>query len=193
MIRVFARGAIVAVGWLLTGCNTDFGRVVDERDPPTGTVSVVQTTTQIQPGDRIKLTVYGEDTLSGAYEISPLGTLSLPLVGTIDAAGLTRAELERAIARRTAKFIKDPKVTVAVNQFRPFYIMGEVLRPGEYSYRSGLNALTAISTAGGLTYRGSKSTVLLQHAGEDVWHEYPLTAAVEVSPGDLIRVPERYF
>ena len=71
--------------------------------------------------------------------------------------------------------------------------MGEAERPGQYPYRSGLNVLTAISTAGGLTYRASRSTVLVQHSGETVWREYALTSNVLVSPGDLIRVPERYF
>jgi protein involved in polysaccharide export with SLBB domain len=72
-------------------------------------------------------------------------------------------------------------------------VMGEVLRPGKYPYESGLTAMSAISTAGGLTYRASRSVVLVQRAGEDVWHEYPLTGAVLVGPGDVVRVPERYF
>jgi polysaccharide export outer membrane protein len=147
----------------------------------------------IQAGDKIKLTVYGEDTLSGLYEISPSGTVSLPLIGTVNAVGQSRAELERAIARKYTTFVKDAKVTVNVIEFRPFYIMGEVNKPGRYPYESGLNILTAITTAGGMTYRASKSAVLIQRPGEDVWHEYPLTASLQVGPGDLIRVPERYF
>jgi polysaccharide export outer membrane protein len=109
------------------------------------------------------------------------------------AAGRTRAEIEREITRRYGDKLQEPQVTVEVVEFRPFYVMGEVLNPGRYPYHSGLNVLTATSTAGGLTYRASRSTVLVQHSGEDVWREFPMTASVLISPGDLIRVPERYF
>jgi len=191
MVRLFTLGTILTIGLLLSGCYTDFGSVVADPDPQARTP--LNVASRIQAGDRIKLSVYGEETLSGVYDVSPAGTMSLPLVGTIDVVGRTRAELERQIARRISSYVKDPKVTVTVNEFRPIYMMGEVLRPGEYAYRSGLNALTAVSTAGGLTYRANKSTVLVQHTGEEVWHEYPLTAAVLIAPGDLIRVTERYF
>jgi polysaccharide export outer membrane protein len=139
------------------------------------------------------VTVYGEPNLSGFYDISPSGSVSLPLAGTMRAAGRTRAGLEREITRRYGDKLQEPQVTVEVVEFRPFYVMGEVLTPGTYPYRSGLNVLTATTTAGGLTYRASRQTVLIQHAGEEVWREYPLTASVLVSPGDLIRIPERYF
>ena len=62
-----------------------------------------------------------------------------------------------------------------------------------YPYRAGLNVLTAVTTAGGLTYRGRKDTVLIQRAGQQVWNEYPLLSSVVILPGDLIRIPERYF
>ena len=71
--------------------------------------------------------------------------------------------------------------------------MGEAEKPGQYPYLSGLNVLTAITTAGGLTYRASRTTVLIQRAGEDVWKEYPMVSTVAVLPGDLIRIPQRYF
>jgi len=193
MVRVLSRVAVLAFGLLVSGCYTDFGTVVPG-DATEATASVpLKTTNQIQAGDKIKLVVYGEDTLSGLYEVSPSGTVSLPLIGTLDAVGHTRAELEKQIASRYANFVKGAKVTVNVIEYRPFYVMGEVLKPGKYPYESGLNAMTAISTAGGLTYRASKSAVLIQRPGEDVWHEYPLTASVLVGPGDLIRIPERYF
>jgi len=193
MVRLFTFAAVLGLGLLLSGCYTDFGPVVagDLSEPLVQ--APVTTGGPIQAGDKIKLIVYGEDNLSGLYEVSPSGSVSLPLIGTIAAAGHTRAELERQIARRYVGFVKDAKVTVTVIEFRPFYIMGEVLRPGKYPYESGLNALTAISTAGGLTYRASKSSVLIQRPGEDAWHEYPLTASVTVGPGDLVRIPERYF
>ena len=84
------------------------------------------------------------------------GSVSLPLAGTIKAAGRSKLELEREVARRyKSEYLQDPKVTVDVAVFKPFYIFGEAERPGEYPYKNGLNVLTAITTAGGLTYRPS--------------------------------------
>jgi len=182
-------GLILVLGLGIAGCRTDFGPVVLEPDP----VAPSNVAARLQTGDRIKMTVYGEPNLSGFYDISPSGTITLPLVGTIRAAGRPRSELEREITRRYTETLQEPKVAIEVVEFRPFFVMGEAERPGQYPYRSGLNVLTAISTAGGLTYRASRSTVLVQHSGETVWREYALTSNVLVSPGDLIRVPERYF
>ena len=83
-------------------------------------------------------------------------------------------------------------MTVDVTSFRPIYVAGEALRPGAYPYSSGLNVLTAITLAGGPTYRASKDIVFVQHAGESVWQKYPLSSTVTIAPGDLIRLPERY-
>jgi protein involved in polysaccharide export with SLBB domain len=119
----------------------------------------------------------------------------MPLVGTIRAAGRTTLELQREITNKyvSGKYLQEPKVTVDVTAYRPIYVVGEVLRPGAYPYTSGLNVLTAITTAAGPTYRASRNTVFIQHAGENVWQEYPLSTSIVIAPGDLIRVPERYF
>ena len=119
----------------------------------------------------------------------------MPLIGAIMAAGRTRAEVEHAITQAYAsgKFLQEPKITVSVVTFRPIYIFGEVTTPGKYAYTSGLDVLTAVATAGGFTYRASKTSVLIRHPGEEVWQEYSLAAPLPVEPGDLIRIPERYF
>src|SRR5262249_6054249 len=147
--------------------------------------------THIQSGDRVKVVVYGEDTLGGIYDVSPSGTISLPLAGTIRATGRTRSALEADVTRRDAKYLNEPKVTIDLVAFRSFHVLGEAEKPGQYPYPAGLNVLTAIATAGGFTYRASRSSVLIQHPGDVVWKEYPIAASVLISPGDLIRVPER--
>jgi protein involved in polysaccharide export with SLBB domain len=91
------------------------------------------------------------------------------------------------------EYLKNPKVTVTVAEFKPFYILGEIEKPGAYPYTSGLNALSAIAIAGGTTYRASKSSVLIQHPGESGLREYPLAASIPILPGDIIRIPQRYF
>src|SRR5580704_5173886 len=156
--------------------------------------SAATTSPTLHPGEKIRVIVFGEDRLSGEYEIDPAGFVSLPLAGTIKAAGLSKQQLERDLSKKfSGEYLRNPKVTVDVTSFRPFYILGEVTKAGEYPFKSGLNVMSAIAIAGGTTYRANRSTVLIQHIGENGFREYPLSPTIPVSPGDLIRVPERYF
>ena len=189
--NLFRWVAILAVGLQLGGCYTDYGPVVSDSNP----ITPYNVASRLEAGDQLKIIVYGEDALSGIYDISPAGSVSLPLIGTIRAVGRTVGEFEHNITRAYAsgKFLQEPKITVSVVSFRPFYIFGEVQTPGQFPYKSGLNVLTAVATAGGFTYRASKTSILIRHTGEDVWQEYSLAAPILIAPGDLIRVPERYF
>lgn len=149
----------------------------------------------LQPGERIHIIVYGEASLSGDYEIDPSGYVAIPLAGTIKAAGLTPHQLEEqlAAAYRTSKYLTNPKITVEVVAFRPFYILGEIKNPGSYPYVGGLNILSAFAIAGGRTYRANRSYVLIQHAGESSMHRYDLDWSIPILPGDIIEVPQRYI
>jgi protein involved in polysaccharide export with SLBB domain len=192
MIVKYLRLAIVVLAGLqLAGCYTDYGPVDLERAP----ISVSSVASVLQPGEKIKITVYGEESLTGEYDVSPNGSVTLPLIGAIKAVGRSQSEFARDVAGRyrSGGFLQDPHVTVAVTQFKPFYVLGEATTPGEYPFRSGLNVHSAVAMAGGFTYRASKSYILIRHVGDDVWKEYPLTEPVAIAPGDLIRVPERYF
>jgi protein involved in polysaccharide export with SLBB domain len=149
---------------------------------------------RLAPGDKLRVTVFGEDRLSGEYQIDNGGSLSLPLTGTIQAAALTKTELEQAITTQLkSQYLRNPKVTVDVVSYRPFYVLGEVQKPGEYQFRSGLNVLSAIAIAGGSTYRAAPSKVLIQRSGTTEEKEYPQSSTVLVMPGDVVRVPERFF
>ncbi len=189
--RFVSLGIVLIASLLLTGCYRDFGPVVAEPEPLIPSLVV----TYLQVGDRLTVTVYNEPLLTGVYDVTPAGTIVMPLIGSVRAVGRTPSELAKIIADRyrRGKFLQEPQVTVAVVEYRPVYIFGEVIHPGPIPYRPGYNALSAITEAGGLTYRGSKDTVLIQHSGEQVWNEYPLLSSVQILPGDLIRVPERYF
>jgi len=148
----------------------------------------------LQPGDKIKVTVFDEPNLSGDYEVDSAGYVSLPLAGTLKAGGLSKQQMEHVLASKfSSEYLRNPKVTVDIASFRPFYVMGEVAKPGQYKYKDGLNVMSAIAIAGGETYRAKKSTVQIQHVGEAGFHDYPLSPTIPVLPGDLIRVPQRYF
>ncbi len=150
---------------------------------------------RLQAGEKIKIFVVGEDKISGDYEIDPEGSVSVPVAGTLRAAGLTKSELEERLAQklRSAQYLRDPMVTVDISAFRPFYVLGEVEKPGEYVYHAGLSVVSAVAVAGGYTYRANKSYVLVQRAGEHEFTEYSLPLNVQIFPGDVISVPERYF
>lgn len=189
MLRRFSMAAAVGLALQMAGCAT-YGPVVVTPEP----VKVTYTSTAVHAGDKIKVTVYGEETLNGIYDVDPAGNVSLPLAGTVRAAGRNKRELERIITGRyKGDYLQDPKVTVDIVNLRPFYIMGEAEHQGEFPYRAGLNVMGAIATAGGITYRGSRDYLFIQHAGEEFWVRYPINPSIAVAPGDVIRIPERYF
>ena len=146
------------------------------------------------PNDRIRLKVYGEADITGEYEIDNTGNVSIPLAGHIKAAGATTRQLEKSIASALAKgIVRDPRVNVEIAQYRPYYILGEVKKSGEYPYRNGLTVLDAVASAGGFTYRANENKVFLRRSGAGAEEILPLDAPVPVFPGDNIRIPERYF
>jgi len=146
------------------------------------------------PNDRIRVKVYGEADITGEYEIDNTGQVSIPLAGHIKAAGATTPQLERLIKAALAKgIVRDPRVNVEIAQYRPYYILGEVKKSGEYPYRHGLTVMDAVASAGGFTYRANENKVFLRRSGAGAEETYPLDAPVPVFPGDNIRIPERYF
>ena len=146
------------------------------------------------PTDRVRLKVYGEPDITGEYEVDANGNVSIPLAGQVKAAGLTTKQLERSITSALAKgIVRDPRVNVEMVAYRPFYILGEVKKSGEYPYRVGLTVLDAVATAGGYTYRANENKVYLRRAGSTVEEIYPMDAPILLYPGDNVRVPERYF
>jgi len=191
--RVFAVLAPLGLCLLISGCG---GTNAEPASP--AELEALKTRATAAPvlaaGEKINIIVYGEASLTGDYLIDPSGYVSLPLAGTVKAAGLTPDQLERNLEKQFgSKYLANPKVTVEVVEFRPFYILGEVEKPGAYPYAGGLTALSAIAIAGGTTYRAKTSEILIQHLGEEHMREYPLSEPVPILPGDIIQIPRRYF
>jgi polysaccharide export outer membrane protein len=146
------------------------------------------------PNDRVRLKVYGEPDIAGEYEIDSTGQVSIPLAGHIKAAGLTTRQLERSIRSALSKgIVRDARVNVEIALYRPYYILGEVKKGGEYPYRLGLTVMDAVASAGGFTYRANENKVYLRRSGAGVEETHALDAPIPVFPGDNIRIPERYF
>lgn len=144
--------------------------------------------------DKMMIVVFGEDTLSREYAIGPNGMISMPLIGEVPAAGRAVGDVRSEITRRLADgFFKNPSVSIQITSFRPFYIMGEVVKPGEYPYRKGLTVMAAVATAQGFTYRAKKRYVFIKRMGQAQEERVLLTPDLQVQPGDTIRFEERYF
>lgn len=144
-------------------------------------------------GDQLRITVYQEEDLSGEFEVSDTGEVSLPLIGGVEAANRTIDQLKDAIevAFRDG-YLRNPQVSIEVLNYRPFYVIGEVNDPGSYPYRSGLDVLTAVAMGGGFTFRADEEDITIQRAG-DPENEIPARKSTKVLPGDVIRVDERLF
>jgi len=148
---------------------------------------------QLGPGDRIRLNVFGETDLSGDFDVDGSGYIRLPLIGQLKAAGLTiRGFEDELITALKDGYVKDPKVSIEVVNYRPFYIIGEVQKPGQYPYVDGMNALNAIALAGGFTAKADKSEVYIQRNGKEE-SEFPSDERTNIRPGDVVRIPERFF
>jgi polysaccharide export outer membrane protein len=146
---------------------------------------------QLGPGDRLRVTVFRHEPLSGEFALGPDGTVALPLVGAVAAEGLTARQLESAIEDelREQRYLLDPDVSIEVLIHRPFYILGEVAAPGEYEYVAGMTLANAVALAGGYTYRADRSSVTVSR-GHCV---RPATAAARLRPGAIVRVSPRFF
>lgn len=162
--------------------------------PASGGFAADPTGYQLAPGDKLRVTVFGHDDLSGEFEIDSTGNVSLPLVRAIPAAGKTIPQLEQAVADALQPdYLRDPRVNVEVLTYRPVYILGEVNNPGSYPYESGLTVDKAIAKAGGFTYRARTGKLKIVRGSDPARNQEAATEDTVVMPGDVIQVPERYF
>jgi polysaccharide export outer membrane protein len=192
-VRYFAAPLLMGIALVVAACGATNVKPVTQAERA-ALEAEASGPPKLQAGEKIHVTVFNEPSLTGDYQIDPSGFVSLPLAGTLKAAGLSQQELEEALeAKFSTGYLKDPKITVGVSEFRPFYIVGEVDKPGAYPYTGGLNVLSAIAIAGGTTYRADTSKVEIQHPGEGEMHEYDMSQPIPILPGDIIKVPRRYI
>jgi len=159
-----------------------------------GGTSPVQGEYELGSGDRVRVTVFGQQDLSGEFAVDGSGQIAIPLVGGIAAKGLSARELEQKITTALSDgYVREPRVSVEVLNFRPFYIIGEVNSPGQYPYASGMTAVSAVALAGGYTYRAKEDHVLITRTVDGVKQERSAPPNTPVLPDDVIRVPERFF
>lgn len=148
---------------------------------------------KLGPGDQLRINVFGETDLTGTFTVGSQGSVAYPLVGSVPAAGKTIPEFTTTLQDALQQYVRSPNVSVEVANYRPFFILGEVQRPGTYPYSADLTVLNAVATAGGFTYRANQGTVFIRHANETSEHQVQITIATPILPGDTVRISERFF
>lgn len=195
--RAFVLGALAPV--VLAGCSDDRpvttlpsgGAAPAGADP--AAVAMPTAVYTLGSGDRVKVVTFRHDDLSGEFQLDGNGNFALPLVGEINASGSTARELEqRIIAKLKDGFLVDPQVSVEVTNYRPFYILGEVTRPGSYPYVNGMTAIEAVTIAGGFTYRAKQNAFLMKRGGANS-KGVLVPPTQPILPGDIVEVEERFF
>ncbi len=159
-----------------------------------GAPAVPYPTYRLDSGDRLRVIVFGQDNLSRLYSVDTSGSVALPLIGPVRARGLTTAQLANDIANELKRnYIKDPKVSVEVETYRPFFILGEVNKPGQYPYVNGMTVEAGVAIAEGYTERAKQRMVRLTRKFGGVMSTVMVPTDYPVQPGDTIYVLERFF
>ncbi|WP_189621565.1 polysaccharide biosynthesis/export family protein [Novosphingobium colocasiae] len=186
MRSLFLAAGILVSSALVSGCAA--------KAPPASAMPVREEGYALGSGDRLRITVYGEDKLTGEYLVDGTGSIAFPLIGAIRARGSTITQLSEKIAAALRQgFLDDPSISIEVLNFRPFYILGEVNHAGEFPYVEGLTVYSAVAKAEGFTYRAETKRVFIRHKDAPAEVLYRLDGATPVQPGDTIRIPERSF
>jgi polysaccharide biosynthesis/export protein len=182
----------LSLSWLLAacalaGCASGYRKLPPLPAAPAGAYL-------LGPGDVLQVIVFGESDLSGTYHVTDSGTVTLPLIGAVPAAGSSLPDLQRRLTQLLdSKAVKSPDVTVQISEYRPFFILGEVKNPGSYAYVPDMTVLTAVAMAGGYTFRAAEADVSVTRKIEGVTRETQAARDARVLPGDVVYVFERHF
>lgn len=187
------RRAFLALALLGLGACTS-----GPRRPPAVAPAVVptglDTPYRLDSGDKVKVTVFEQAALSGVFAVDQSGYIAYPLIGNVTARGLTTQEVAGAIETGLKRgYLNNPDVTVEVDTYRPFFIMGEVRNPGQYTYVNGMTAETAVAIAGGFTSRAREGGVEVSRRLNDRTYNGFLPLAAPIRPGDVLKVAQRLF
>ncbi len=179
---------------VLAGCGSSLQTVTANTPAPVPAAVPLDDLYRLGSGDKLRIIVFGESELSGEFFVDDSGAIDLPLIGDVPATGATIGEFEnRVVARFSDGYLRDPKVSIEVLNYRPFFIIGEVRNGGEYPYKNGLTIQDAVAMAGGFSYRANQRAVHIRRAGENDEQVYDATQRVPIYPGDNVRIPERFF
>ena len=148
----------------------------------------------LDAGDRLRISVYGQEGLTNTYIVDASGRITMPFIGAVSARGCTTTQLARMIADRLRRgYIREPHVAIEVEAYRPFFILGEVLAPGQYPYVPNMTVETAVAIAGGYTPRAYRWNAEVSRSAGGLTARQKVPTIAPVRPGDTINVTERWF
>lgn len=210
LLSLRRRGLFVAM-LALAACESDPTPIVHENTNADGSLSLAPTNTpggrggagvsgrdpdyRLGANDRVRVIVFGQPTLTGEFTLDGNGVLAFPLIGNVNAQGMSTGQLQQTIASRLdPDYLRNPSVSAEVITRRPFYVIGEVQKPGNYPYVTDMTALQAVAMAGGYTYRARQNNLYLKRLdanGRMV--RVAATPETKIRPGDTVEIKERYF
>jgi protein involved in polysaccharide export with SLBB domain len=185
------RGLFLAM-FVLAACDSDSTPIVPMAAAGGGSPG---DSNKLGPNDRLRITVFGQPTLTGEYTLDGNGVLAFPLIGNVPANGVTTNQLEQAIAAKLKPdYMVNPNVSAEIVTRRPFYVIGEVQKPGNYAYVSDMTAVNAIAMAGGFTRRARKNDFYIRRLDKDgKVVRIEANVGTVLQPGDTLEVRERVF
>lgn len=149
---------------------------------------------RLDAGDKLRVVVYGQEGLTNTYMIDAAGAITMPLIGQVSARGRSPAALASEITAKLRNgYIREPSVAVEIESYRPFFILGEVQAPGQYSYVPNMTVESAIAIAGGFSPRARRDLVTLTHTDASGVMRYVVPLGTALGPGDTVQVGERWF
>ncbi|MFN0263343.1 polysaccharide biosynthesis/export family protein [Tepidamorphus sp. 3E244] len=185
--RVLLRLALLAAVFAVAGCTAK--PAVDHRF-----VQAFSEPYRLDAGDRLRVIVFGQENLTNSYTVDDSGAMAMPLVGSVRARGRTAKQIEGEITSRlAARYLRDPNVSVEVERYRPFFVLGEVNEAGQFAYVSNLTVETAVAVAGGFSPRAKKDFVILTRNIDGVLMSEFVPLNFPILPGDTVEVKERWF
>jgi len=148
----------------------------------------------LDSGDKLRVVVFGQDGLTNSYSVDAAGSITMPLIGSVLARGLTTDALSHHIADKLRQgYIREPHVAVEIEAYRPFFILGEVTYPGQYPYVANMTVETAVAIAGGYTPRALHERVVISRTVDGQTVRVTVPVGTPVRPGDTVIVDERWF
>ena len=161
---------------------------------PRMTVPAHDSDYRLDAGDKLRIVVYGQEGLTNSYSVGASGAITMPLIGSVQARGLTPAQLASRVGDRLRNgYIREPYVAAEIEAYRPFFILGEVAAPGQYPYVPNMTAESAVAIAGGFSPRAKRDSVTLTHTSSAGTMRAVVPPATPINPGDTIVVGERWF
>ncbi len=148
----------------------------------------------LDTGDRLRVIVYSQRTLTRTYRVDDSGHISVPLIGQVFARGASTQKVARRIeSALRKKYLRDPKVSVEVATYRPFFVLGQVQTAGQFPYVVGMTAETAAAIGGGFTPRADEKKFRVSRVYKGRRYTLLVSKNFPVFPGDTVYVRERFF